>query len=81
MEDDAGPDAKILCVPGGDPRWEQVEDMSDLPPHLVDEIEHFFEVYKVLEPEKHSSVRGWEGASAAVDEIAACRKRHADTPH
>ena len=31
MEDDAGPDAKILCVPAGDPRWEQVEDMSDLP--------------------------------------------------
>ena len=61
MEDDAGPDAKILCVPAGDPRWEQVEDMADLPAHLVDEIEHFFEVYKVLEPEKHSNVRGWEG--------------------
>ena len=53
-----GPDAKILCVPAGDPRWEQVEDMADLPAHLVDEIEHFFEVYKVLEPGKHSSVRG-----------------------
>ena len=50
-------------------------------PTCVDEIEHFFEVYKVLEPEKHSSVRGWEGAAAAVDEIAACRKRYADTPH
>ena len=81
MEDDAGPDAKILCVPAGDPRWEQVGDMSDLPPHLVDEIEHFFEVYKVLEPEKHSNVRGWEGVEAAVEEIAACRKRYADTQH
>jgi len=38
MEDDAGPDAKILCVPAGDPRWDQVADMSDLPAHLVDEI-------------------------------------------
>ena len=31
MEDDTGPDAKILCVPAGDPRWEQVEDIADLP--------------------------------------------------
>ena len=80
MEDDAGPDAKILCVPAGDPRWQQVEDMADLPAHLVDEIEHFFEVYKVLEPEKHSSVRGWEGVKAAVAEIEACRQRHTASP-
>jgi inorganic pyrophosphatase len=81
MEDDAGPDAKILCVPAGDPRWEQVADIADLPAHLTDEIEHFFEVYKVLEPEKHSNVRGWEGAQAAIGEIAACRQRYADVPH
>ena len=31
MEDDDGPDAKILCVPAGDPRWEQVDDIADLP--------------------------------------------------
>jgi inorganic pyrophosphatase len=77
MEDDAGPDAKILCVPAGDPRWEQVGDMADLPAHLVDEIEHFLEVYKVLETEKHSNVRGWEGVKAAEAEIEACRQRHA----
>jgi inorganic pyrophosphatase len=46
----------------------------------VDEIEHFFEVYKVLEPEKHSSVRGWEGVTAAVSEIEACRQRHTAAP-
>ena len=54
--------------------------MADLPAHLVDEIEHFFEVYKVLEPEKHSSVRGWEGVKAAVAEIEACRQRHTASP-
>jgi len=75
MEDDAGPDAKVLCVPAGDPRWEGVEDMGDLPGHLVKEIEHFFEVYKTLEPGKSSSVRGWQGRDAAVGEIEACRKR------
>jgi inorganic pyrophosphatase len=78
MEDDAGPDAKVLCVPAGDPRWASVADMSDLPAFLVDEIEHFFEVYKVLEPEKRSSVRGWEGVAAAEAEIEACRRRYAE---
>jgi len=75
MEDDAGPDAKVLCVPAGDPRWAEVEDMGDLPEHLAKEIEHFFEVYKTLEPGKHSNVRGWEGRDAAVAEIEACRAR------
>jgi inorganic pyrophosphatase len=79
MTDDKGPDAKILCVPSGDSRWETVHDISDLPDHLSQEIEHFFEVYKVLEPGKHSSVRGFEGAAAARAEIAACRDRHANT--
>jgi inorganic pyrophosphatase len=79
MEDDKGPDAKVLCVPAGDPRWERVSDIADLPPFLTDEIEHFFEVYKVLEPDKHSNVRGFEGAAAAVSEIEACRRRFAQT--
>jgi inorganic pyrophosphatase len=80
MSDDKGPDAKILCVPSGDPRWEHVHDVGDLPDHLAKEIEHFFEVYKALEPDKHSNVRGWEGAAAARTEIAACQERAAG-PH
>ena len=59
MTDDAGPDAKIICVPAGDARWEHVVDLDGLPDHLTDEISHFFEVYKALEPDKYSSVRGW----------------------
>jgi inorganic pyrophosphatase len=54
-----------------------VSDIADLPAYLTEEIEHFFEVYKVLEPNKHSSVRGFEGADAAATEIEACRRRHA----
>lgn len=76
MTDDAGPDAKIICVPHGDPRWDEVTDLDGLPEHLTDEIGHFFEVYKALEPGKYASVRGWEGAEAAVAEIEACRARH-----
>jgi inorganic pyrophosphatase len=77
MSDDAGPDAKILCVPADDPRWAHVTDLDGLPDHLTDEIEHFFEVYKALEPGKYADVRGWEGAEAARIEIAACQARFA----
>jgi len=79
MTDDAGPDAKILCVPAGDPRWGGVADIGDLPEHLTHEIEHFFDVYKALEPGKYANVRGWEGAGAALAEIEACRRRHETT--
>ena len=50
-----------------------------LPDLLTDEIGHFFEVYKALEPDKHTDVRGWEGAAAAITEIESCRVRHAET--
>jgi inorganic pyrophosphatase len=76
MSDDKGPDAKVLCVPAGDARWGGIHDLDGLPDHLTDEIGHFFEVYKALEPGKHSHVRGWEGAGAAAIEIEACRARH-----
>jgi inorganic pyrophosphatase len=78
MSDDKGPDAKVLCVPAGDARWEEIDDLDGLPDHLTDEIGHFFEVYKELEPGKHSHVRGWEGAAAAIAEIESCRARHRD---
>lgn len=78
MTDDAGPDAKLLCVPAGDPRWARVTDLDELPKHLTEEIQHFFDVYKALEPGKYSSTRGWQGAEAARAEIEACRVRWAE---
>ncbi len=65
MEDDKGPDAKIICVPAGDPRWAHVKDIEDVFEALLAEIAHFFEVYKMLEPDKHSNTRGYEGVDAA----------------
>jgi inorganic pyrophosphatase len=65
MRDEAGPDAKILCVPERDPRWAHVDDLTDLPDHLLSEIGHFFEVYKALEPHKFSETREWEGRAVA----------------
>jgi inorganic pyrophosphatase len=82
MEDDKGPDAKIICLPAGDPRWEGVDEIEELPSMLREEIQHFFEVYKMLEPDKHSTTRGYEGAEAAWREIGAAYERalsdHAD---
>jgi len=79
MEDDAGPDAKIITVPADDPRWGHVTDIDQLPDHLTDEIEHFFDVYKMLEPGKHTNTKGYEGVAAAWKEIHAAWDRY--VPH
>jgi inorganic pyrophosphatase len=76
MEDDKGPDAKLICVPMSDVRWDKVADLADVPTQLLDEVRHFFEVYKMLEPEKHSTTREWGGAADAWAEIEASRARY-----
>ncbi len=76
MEDEKGPDAKIICLPHGDPRWQGIHDLAQLPQELLDEINHFFEVYKMLEPHKSSSTQGYQGADAAWSEIEASRARY-----
>ncbi|MCL2584441.1 MAG: inorganic diphosphatase [Streptosporangiales bacterium] len=83
MEDEKGPDAKILCVPLGDPRWDHVRDLTDMPVHLRSEIHQFFDVYKMLEPGKSTSTKGFEDREAALGEIAAARARlaHAEQRH
>src|ERR1041385_3539236 len=52
MTDEAGGDDKVLCVPAGDPRQEHLRDIHDLPAFDRLEIEHFFLIYKELEPGK-----------------------------
>jgi inorganic pyrophosphatase len=78
MTDEEGPDAKIVCVPAGDPRWSKVADVGDLPEHVVAEIEHFFGTYKELEPGKDSETRGFDGAAAAQRIIGEARARYTD---
>ena len=53
-----------------------MHDLADLPQRLLDEIEHFFDVYKMLEPEKKSTTGGYEGRDAAYAEIEASRLRY-----
>lgn len=73
MQDEAGEDAKIICVPPTEPRWQGVDDLADLTPQLVAEIQHFFEVYKALEPGKESATSGLAGRDAAWREIDEAR--------
>jgi inorganic pyrophosphatase len=73
MLDEAGEDAKLICVPPREPRWDGVEDVSDLTPQLMAEIQHFFEVYKALEPDKYSSTHGVGDRDDAWREIEEAR--------
>lgn len=79
MRDEAGEDAKLICVPPGEPRWQEIDDISDLTPQLIAEIQHFFEVYKALEPDKYSSTAGMGGRAEAWREIEAARARYQET--
>jgi inorganic pyrophosphatase len=79
MADEKGPDAKIICAPDPDPDLESAHDVGDLPQHWLNEIAHFFTVYKDLEPGKMSSTRGYEGAAAAWTAIGEARDRFRDS--
>jgi inorganic pyrophosphatase len=74
MRDEKGPDEKILCVPMGDPHWNFIQELSDVPPHLLKEIEHFFRIYKELEKKK-TGVEGWEDRDSAIKAVHDSRKR------
>jgi inorganic pyrophosphatase len=76
MTDEKGEDEKVLCVPLRDPMWSQVEDLDGLPRGLLDEIEHFFQVYKDLEGHIVST-GGFEDRVAALAVIAGARRRFA----
>ena len=75
MEDEKGPDAKVICVEPSEPRWKDVQDIGDLPAEILAEIKHFFDIYKMLEPEKFSVTGQFEDKAAAWQEIEESRKR------
>jgi inorganic pyrophosphatase len=67
MEDESGIDEKLLCVPLDDlhPYYGNIKSLGDVRPVLLDQISHFFEHYKDLEPEKWAKVQGWESQQKA----------------
>lgn len=67
MEDNAGKDEKVIAVPSPHltRRYENVREHSHLPEITLQQIEHFFEHYKDLEPGKWVKIGDWLGAEAA----------------
>jgi len=84
MDDEAGGDAKLLAVPTTKilpiyEHWKKPEDINQM---RLKAIQHFFEHYKDLEPNKWVKVQGWEGPESAkaeiVSGIAAYKKAHGE---
>ncbi len=69
MTDEAGPDDKVLCVAANDPRQNHLQDIGDVNEFWRLEIEHFFSVYKDLEPGKSVEGAMWVGRGDAETEI------------
>lgn len=61
-------DDKILGVPATDPLFNGYQDLDDVPGGFLNEVAHFFEVYKDLEGQRTKPL-GWEGAEIAKQEI------------
>jgi len=72
MSDEKGEDFKVLCVAVGDPHQTHVEDLDQVRPHRLLEIENFFQTYKLLEA-KETDVLGWRDASTARSVLSADR--------
>src|SRR3712207_9134564 len=76
VDDEQGPDAKLLCVPATDPRQKHLQELEDVPMHQIAEIWHFFEIYEALTPGKSAETRGWERRAQAIEiGRASCRER------
>ncbi len=71
MEDDGGGDEKIVAVPTQEltSRYDHVQNYTDLPTILVQQVEHFFLHYKDLEPNKWVKIERWAGVDEAKDMV------------
>jgi inorganic pyrophosphatase len=71
MEDNAGQDEKVIAVPSHalTKRYDDVQDHTDLPDITMQQVEHFFEHYKDLEPGKWVRIGDWYGAEKAKELI------------
>ena len=70
MTDNGLADDKIIAVPLSDPFYNAYEDINDIPEHVMQEIKHFFQVYKSLEGKDTSvdEIQGKKEAQAIIQE-------------
>ncbi|MCR5786729.1 MAG: inorganic diphosphatase [Acholeplasmatales bacterium] len=78
MIDQDASDEKIIAVPFGDPNYNMYHSIDELPEHVLEEIKHFFSVYKNLEHKK-VQVQDMDGPKAAKRIISDCIKMFEDT--
>jgi len=78
MEDENGIDEKILAVPVSklNKSFDHIHDIKDVPPILLDQIKHFFEHYKDLEPGKWVKIQSWENIEKAKELIIESVERY-----
>ncbi len=71
MTDEKGEDSKLIAVPIKKqcPLYDKIESHSDLPQVLLDQIAHFFERYKDLEPGKWAKLGGWGDRATAEQAV------------
>lgn len=65
-------DNKLFGVVNSDPRFNEYQELTDVPQHLRDEIVNFFIQYKELQKKK-VIIEGWSNLKAALTEIATCK--------
>ena len=80
MLDKGDHDDKILAVPVGNPYFKSFHDLIDVPPHFVDEVAHFFQVYKDLEGHRTQPL-GWEPVDVARKQIAHAIRLYREKQH
>src|SRR5690606_10396054 len=82
MEDNSGQDEKVIAVPSPHltRRYENVTNFTDLPEITLQQIQHFFEHYKDLEPGKWVKIGDWMDAAAAKRIIAEAIERAKAAP-
>ena len=78
MLDGGRNDEKIIAIPFADPTYNKYRDISDLPPHIFDEMRHFFKVYKELE-DKETVAGEVNGKEAAVKVISDALAHYEET--
>jgi inorganic pyrophosphatase len=70
MRDEMGEDAKVVCVALNDPEFGHLTALEDITPLRRAEIEHFFAIYKELEPGKETEIIRWEDENGATKAVA-----------
>lgn len=78
MVDGGKSDEKIIAVPFSDPYYNTYQDISELPVHVIQEMGHFFTIYKTLE-HKDTAVSEQGGRAEAEEIIQKCLDNYHDT--